>query len=75
MWKWAGVVMMVWSSYGIAVCPAWSHAKAEQQIAGLNAQIARWNDAYWQEGKSDVSDEVYDQLNTRLKQWQQCFNH
>jgi len=75
MWKWAGVVVMVWSSYGIAVCPAWSHAKAEQEIAGLNAQISRWNDAYWQEGQSDVSDEVYDQLNSRLKQWQQCFNH
>jgi len=74
MWKWVGVVMVLWSSYSIAICPAWSHSKAEQEIAGLNAQITRWNDAYWLEGKSDVSDEVYDQLNTRLTHWRHCFH-
>lgn len=74
MWKWAGIVLMLWSSYGVAVCPDWSHVKAEQEIAGLSAQIARWNQDYWKEGKSDVSDEVYDQLNARLTQWRRCFD-
>ncbi|MRS91798.1 NAD-dependent DNA ligase LigB [Enterobacteriaceae bacterium RIT714] len=73
MFRWIATVMMFWSGYGMAICPVWSHAKAEQEIAGLSAQINRWNDAYWQEGKSEVSDEVYDQLNTRLTQWQRCF--
>ena len=73
MWQWTGVVMMIWSSYGLAICPSWSQAKAEQEITRLSAQIARWDSAYWQEGVSNVSDEVYDQLSERLKQWQRCF--
>ena len=73
MLKWASLVLMLWCSDGVAVCPVWSPIKAQQEIAGLSAQISRWNDAYWQEGKSEVSDAVYDQLNARLKQWQRCF--
>lgn len=65
--------MMVWSGYGMAVCPVWSHAKTEQEINRLSAQIARWDKAYWQDGVSNVNDEVYDQLSERLKQWQRCF--
>lgn len=75
MWKWAGMVLMLWNSWVMAVCPAWSHAKADQELAKLSAQIARWSEAYWQEGKSEVSDEVYDQLSARLAQWRFCFNN
>jgi len=65
--------MLLWSSYGLAICPAWSPAQAEQEIARLSEQIARWNKAYWQQGVSDVNDDVYDQLAARLKQWRHCF--
>ncbi len=73
MWRGLGVVMLLWSSYGLAICPAWSSAQAEQEIARLSAQIARWDKAYWQQGVSDVNDDVYDQLAARLKQWRHCF--
>jgi len=75
MWKWAGLVLMLWNGCVMAVCPAWSHAKADQEMAKLSAQIARWSETYWQEGKSEVSDEVYDQLSARLAQWRFCFNN
>jgi len=65
--------MMLWSSWGLAVCPVWSPAQAEQEIARLSAQMARWDKAYWQQGVSDVNDDVYDQLAARLKQWRHCF--
>jgi len=65
--------MLLWSSYGLAICPAWSSAQAEQEIARLSEQIARWDKAYWQQGVSDVNDDVYDQLAARLKQWRHCF--
>jgi len=65
--------MLLWSSYGLAICPAWSPAQAEQEIARLSEQIARWDKAYWQQGVSDVNDDVYDQLAARLKQWRHCF--
>ncbi|WP_318367497.1 NAD-dependent DNA ligase LigB [Enterobacter sp.] len=58
-----------------ATCPVWPPARAEQEIARLKQQIARWNDAYWQEGKSQVSDGVYDQLSARLTHWEHCFGH
>jgi len=45
MWRGLGVVMLLWSSYGLAICPAWSPAQAEQEIARLSAQIARWDKA------------------------------
>lgn len=73
MWRCFGVLMLLWSSCGLAVCPVWSPAQAEQEIARLSAQIARWDKAYWQQGVSDVNDEIYDQLAARLKQWRHCF--
>lgn len=73
MWRWIGGFMMMGCSYALAVCPVWSPAKAEKEMSALNAQLTRWNEAYWREGASAVSDEVYDQLSARLKQWQHCF--
>ena len=73
MWRWISGLMLLWCGYGAAVCPVWSQAKAEKEIASLSAQIKRWDDAYWKQGVSDVNDEVYDQLNARLTQWQRCF--
>lgn len=73
MWRWMSGVLLLWCGYGVAVCPVWPPAKADKEIATLSAQLKRWNDAYWQQGSSPVSDEVYDQLTARLKQWQRCF--
>ena len=49
--------------------------KSRKEIASLSAQIKRWDEAYWKLGLSEVSDEVYDQLNGRLTQWQRCFGN
>lgn len=73
MWRGLAVLMGFWSGCGLAICPVWSPAQAEQEIARLSAQIARWDKAYWQQGVSDVNDEVYDQLAARLKHWRHCF--
>ncbi|MCO7363844.1 NAD-dependent DNA ligase LigB [Enterobacter mori] len=73
MWRWISGLLVLWCGYGAAVCPVWSQAKAEKEIASLSAQIKRWDDAYWKQGVSDVNDDVYDQLNARLSQWQRCF--
>lgn len=73
MCRWISGLMLLWCGYGAAVCPVWSQAKAEKEIASLSAQIKRWDEAYWKQGVSEVNDEVYDQLNGRLTQWQRCF--
>ena len=74
MWRWISGLLVLWCGYGAAVCPVWSQAKAEKEITSLSAQIKRWDDAYWKQGVSDVNDDVYDQLNARLTQWQRCFS-
>ncbi|HII2829989.1 TPA: NAD-dependent DNA ligase LigB, partial [Escherichia coli] len=58
-----------------AVCPAWSPARAQEEISRLQQQIKQWDDDYWKEGKSEVEDGVYDQLSARLTQWQRCFGN
>lgn len=58
-----------------AVCPAWSDARAIQEIDRLQRQIDEWNDAYWQSGGSGISDDKFDQLSAELQQWRRCFGN
>ena len=72
---WMAIVISIlcWQSSVWAVCPAWSPARAQEEISRLQQQIKQWDDDYWKEGKSEVEDGVYDQLSARLTQWQRCF--
>lgn len=74
MTKWIGLLIWVWSCAGMAVCPPWSATRAQNEVAALKQQIAHWNDAYWRQGASEVNDDIYDQLNSRLKVWLRCFS-
>ena len=64
---------VVWSVCSNAACPVWTPARAEQEIAQLEKQIAQWNEDYWLQGASAVSDDVYDNLNAQLANWRRCF--
>lgn len=66
---------LLWSVQGFSACPVWSPTQAEQEIARLEQQMSQWNDDYWQQGASAVSDDVYDTLTARLGTWQRCFGH
>ncbi|HEC4653858.1 TPA: NAD-dependent DNA ligase LigB [Escherichia coli] len=69
------ISILCWQSSVWAVCPAWSPARAQEEISRLQQQIKQWDDDYWKEGKSEVEDGVYDQLSARLTQWQRCFGN
>lgn len=56
-----------------ALCPAWTPLRAADEIARLEKQLQRWDDAYYREGLSLVSDGEYDSLQYRLAQWGRCF--
>ncbi|EIQ1104201.1 NAD-dependent DNA ligase LigB [Escherichia coli] len=75
MKAWMAILISIlcWQSSVWAVCPAWSPARAQEEISRLQQQIKQWDDDYWKEGKSEVEDGVYDQLSARLTQWQRCF--
>ncbi|WP_261635801.1 NAD-dependent DNA ligase LigB [Escherichia coli] len=73
VWMAILIGILCWQSSVWAVCPAWSPARAQEEISRLQQQIKQWDDDYWKEGKSAVEDGVYDQLSARLTQWQRCF--
>ncbi|EPH5383996.1 NAD-dependent DNA ligase LigB [Escherichia coli] len=73
VWMAILISILCWQSSVWAVCPAWSPARAQEEISRLQQQIKQWDDGYWKEGKSEVEDGVYDQLSARLTQWQRCF--
>jgi DNA ligase (NAD+) len=75
MHKWIWMIG-AWAvaGYGQAACPEWPQAQAIQEVYRLNQQVTAWNNAYWRQGSSGVSDEVYDQLSARLMQWRRCFS-
>ncbi|EAA2246404.1 TPA: NAD-dependent DNA ligase LigB [Shigella flexneri] len=73
VWMEILISILCWQSSVWAVCPAWSPARAQEEISRLQQQIKQWDDDYWKEGKSEVEDGVYDQLSARLTQWQRCF--
>lgn len=73
VWMAILISILCWQSSVWAVCPAWSPARAHEEISRLQQQIKQWDDDYWKEGKSEVEDGVYDQLSARLTQWQRCF--
>lgn len=73
VWMAILISILCWQSSVWAVCPAWSPARAQEEISRLQQQIKQWDDDYWKEGKSEVEDGVYDQLSARLTLWQRCF--
>lgn len=66
---------LLWSILGLAACPVWSPTQASQEITLLEQRISQWNDDYWKQGASAVSDDVYDTLTSRLETWRRCFGH
>ena len=75
VWMAILISILCWQSSAWAVCPAWSPARAQEEISRLQQQIKQGDDDYWKEGKSEVEDGVYDQLSARLTQWQRCFGN
>lgn len=75
VWMAILISILCWQSSAWAVCPAWSPARAQEEISRLQQQIKQWDNDYWKEGKSEVEDGVYDQLSARLTQWQRCFGN
>ncbi|HAI06714.1 MAG TPA: ATP-dependent DNA ligase, partial [Pantoea sp.] len=56
-----------------AMCPAWTPARAATEIGQLQQQLQHWDQAYYGQGLSAVSDTDYDNLQSRLNQWLHCF--
>lgn len=75
MWqKLSAVVLISYPLTGLAECPPWSTGQARQETRQLTQQLQNWDDAYYRQGISRVSDSDYDQMRRRLAEWQRCFS-
>ncbi|MEO8810700.1 MAG: NAD-dependent DNA ligase LigB [Rhodanobacter sp.] len=70
---WVGVIAISVYHAGVRACPAWSPAQASREMAALHDRLDGWNHAYRVEGRSPVTDAVYDQAQRRLEWWRGCF--
>lgn len=66
--------ILLYCSQGLADCPVWPPARAQQEVTRLHQQLAQWSEDYWKQGASAVNDEVYDRLSERLAHWRHCFS-
>lgn len=62
--------LCLFSPPGIALdCPS---GQRSAELAALEHQIQTWDDAYHNQGRSLVTDEIYDQAQARLAHWRRC---
>jgi DNA ligase (NAD+) len=54
-------------------CPQWEPQRAADEVVGLQARLARWDDHYHRQGSALVPDEQYDQSRALLDAWRHCF--
>lgn len=55
-----------------ADCPPWSAGRALTEVTRLRQQLRQWDDAYYRQGLSPVSDSDYDRLSEKAERWQRC---
>ncbi|MDN3525231.1 NAD-dependent DNA ligase LigB [Halomonas sabkhae] len=67
------LLWLCWPMAGLAECPSWSLERGERELAALQERLTAWNRAYRRDGRSSVSDAVYDQAQARFETWQECF--
>ncbi|WP_435928389.1 NAD-dependent DNA ligase LigB [Dryocola sp. BD613] len=67
------LIMSVLTGAASASCPVWSPLQASQEMEKLQTQLNQWDEAYYRDGESPISDEIYDRLRSRLNTWQRCY--
>lgn len=67
------LAIVLLSTFLQAQCPVWTPARQMSEMAALEKQLKRWDDAYYRQGAGVVADERYDALLLRLQNWQRCF--
>lgn len=74
-WPLSAIILWfaLWPAHS-AVCPVWTPVRATEEIGRLQQQLQHWDDAYYRQGQSPVTDTDYDALQQRLVTWQHCFS-
>lgn len=73
-----GLLLFYLNSYTVSGqnhqdCPIWNKAQAIREANVLDAQLARWDKAYYLQGVSQIDDDIYDHLLQQRMLWRDCF--
>lgn len=61
-----------WEVRAESICPEWSQRRISDEINLLDQQLNKWDIAYHQHGISLLDDNIYDQLQDKLRGWREC---
>lgn len=64
--------IVVGGAWATSTCPDWPATRIAVEINALEQQLNKWSAAYHQQGHSPVTDDIYDQLQDKLRVWQSC---
>ena len=67
------VTLLVPASGWSGDCPDWTHDEAIENIKRLASEVAQHDERYFHQNAPGISDNEYDALTDRLKQWETCF--
>ncbi|MCK0743853.1 NAD-dependent DNA ligase LigB [Chromohalobacter nigrandesensis] len=56
-----------------STCPQQSPQTLQEDYRALNAQLVRWDQAYYHQGRRLVDDGTYDSAKRQLARWTRCF--
>lgn len=65
-------IIVVGGAWATSTCPDWPATRIAVEINALEQQLDKWSAAYHQQGHSPVTDDIYDQLQDKLRVWQSC---
>lgn len=65
-------IIVVGGAWATSTCPDWPATRIAVEINALEQQLNKWSAAYHQQGHSPVTDDIYDQLQDKLRVWQSC---
>ncbi|WP_277811052.1 NAD-dependent DNA ligase LigB [Chromohalobacter canadensis] len=75
-WLLCGLVayaLVMGTPVSAATCPQQPPRTLQEDYQALNAQLARWDQAYYHHGKRLIDDGTYDSAKRQLAHWAQCF--
>lgn len=67
-------IVFALSSGAWARCPNFKEAQAETALLSLKSALNKLDEAYFNQSRSPISDEEYDQLQRRYQLWSDCFS-
>ncbi|WQH08753.1 NAD-dependent DNA ligase LigB [Chromohalobacter canadensis] len=73
LWGLVAYALVMGTPVSATTCPQQPPRTLQEDYQALNAQLARWDQAYYHQGRRLVDDGTYDSAKRQLAHWAHCF--